>query len=319
MFKLKESSILHANVFYLFTGILLVFVGSIAQGREIYSGLLITEYILILLPSILYIKVKGLSFKKTLRLNKISLKQIIYILGISIFTYPIAVFLNLIVISILTLFGELSQNSVPIPDNLIMYLISLFVISITPAICEEVMFRGVMMNAYEKISKRKAIVYSAILFGIFHVNIQNLVGPALLGIIFGITVYKTNSIYASIIGHGLNNAIAITIGYFINKAQNTLIKDNGMAMSIVEEPFVKLQIIISIIIIGTFALISFAVLKKLIRDLPMGENGELISLVDSNGNEASEEKPYNFNIFHYLPLLIFMILFLYLNIRFTYI
>ena len=67
MFKLKDKSILHVNLFYLLTGILLVFVGSIVQSKEIYSGLLFTEYILIFIPSVIYIKTKGKSIKKTLK------------------------------------------------------------------------------------------------------------------------------------------------------------------------------------------------------------------------------------------------------------
>lgn len=341
MLKFKEKSIIHVNIFYLLTGILFLIFGSIFQSREIYSGLLITEYILILIPSILYIKIRGLSIKKTLKLNKISPKQILYVIGISLFTYPIAVFFNLIVISVLSLFGNLNQSAAPMADNPALYIFSLFVIAITPAICEEVMFRGVIMNAYEKISKRKAIIYSAVLFGIFHINIQNLVGPILLGIIFGITVYKTNSIYAAMIGHGLNNAIAVTIGYFAMKAE-ILMDTSGIDMPIdgLEtqlDSLFQVQMLVSVFIIGAFALLSYRLVKKLIRGLPKGENGELVSLrkenrrvkideieeMDNMDNmderEIIEEKPYKFNLLHYIPIAIFFLFFLYINIKATYI
>lgn len=352
MAKLKEKSILHANIFYLVTGILFIIFGSIAQAREIYSGLLITEYILILLPSILYIKIKGLSFKETLKLNRISPKQILYVLGITLFTYPIAIFFNLIVITVLSFFGELNQTMVPIADSPPLFLFSLFVIAITPAICEEVMFRGVIMNAYEKISKRKAIIYSAILFGIFHINIQNLVGPVLLGLIFGITVYKTNSIYAAMIGHGLNNAIAITIGYFANKAMEILPDTEGLDMpmdgsdimvdgvEISLDFLFQVQLVIGVVVIGVFAFVSYLILKRLIKGMPRGEGGEFVSLrksVDPDHIEESnlldqtdeadlvseaellEDKAYKFNILHYLPIAVFFIFFIYINARATFI
>lgn len=351
MVKLKERSILHANIFYLFTGILFIIFGSIAQSREIYSGLLITEYILILLPSILYIKIKGLSIKKTLKLNRISPKQILYVIGITIFTYPIAIFFNLIVITVLSLFGELNQGMVPIADSAPLFLFSVFVIAITPAICEEVMFRGVIMNAYENISKRKAIIYSAILFGIFHINIQNLVGPVLLGLIFGITVYKTNSIYAGMIGHGINNGIAITIGYFANKAMEMLPETSGLDMpmdgsdilidgvDISLDLLFQVQLVIGIIVIGALALFSYKILKRLIKGMPLGEGGEFVSLRKSDKldhimendlvNETDdadgageiklfEDKAYKFNIFHYLPIAVFFIFFIYINVKATY-
>ena len=320
MVRIKDNSIFHANILYLIGGLLLVFVGSIFQSIEIYSGLLITEYILVLIPSLIYIAVKRKSFKETLKLNKISFKQIGYIIGISLFTYPVAIFLNLIVLTILSLFGELTQSAAPLPDTLPLYLFSLFVISITPAICEEVMFRGVIMDAYENLSKRKAIIISAFLFGIYHINIQNLIGPILLGIVFGITVYKTDSIFAGIIGHGINNAIALTIGYFASKAENMLPQTSEVAGTELGlgNPFLDIQLLMSIVFIGLIAFLSYRVVRTLLKGLPLSEGGERISIFSREENNLKEEVDYG-NSLHYIPLAVFFVIFLYINISFAYI
>src|SRR5699024_4587010 len=115
-----------------------------------------------------------------------------------------------------------------------------------------IMFRGTIMNAYEGLSKKKAIIYSAVLFGLFHLNLQNLVGPILLGIIFGIIVYKTNSIYSSIIAHTINNGIALTIGYLTFKGDQNLV-DTGVAAPEISFGF---QMVITILVVGIIALIS---------------------------------------------------------------
>lgn len=317
MLKISDDSIFHANILYLIGGLLLIFVGSILQGIEIYSGLLITEYILVLVPNLLYIAIKKQSFKSTLKLNKISIKQIKYIVAISIFTYPVAVFFNLIVLTTLSSFGELAQSAAPIPDTPSLYLFSLFVISITPAICEEVMFRGVIMDAYENLSKRKAIIISAVLFGIYHINVQNLIGPLLIGIIFGITVYKTNSIFAGMIGHGINNAIALTIGYFANKSQK-MVPQTAQAEVALGNPFLDIQLLMSIIFIGGIAFLSYRVLRNLIIDLPLSEGGEMISIFSSDSKDMREEIRY-VNSLHYIPVAVFFVFFLYININFVYI
>ena len=49
MINKSKFSILEANLLYLVLAVSLIYLGSMAQNREIYSGLLITEYILILL------------------------------------------------------------------------------------------------------------------------------------------------------------------------------------------------------------------------------------------------------------------------------
>ncbi len=305
----NKNPILHTNILYFVLGILLITLGSKAQGREVYSGLLITEYIIIFIPNLIYLKSKGLSLKKTLRLNKISFKQIVYVIGITIFTYPIAVFLNLILLLILGLFGELSTSSAPIPTTGYMYLISLFVIAISPGICEEIMFRGTIMNAYEGLSKKKAIIYSAVLFGLFHLNLQNLVGPILLGIVFGIIVYKTNSIYSSIIAHTINNGIALTIGYLTFRGNQNLV-DTGVTAP---EISFELQMAITILVVGIIALISYFILVNLIKKLP--ESNEGTQELEIN---TKIEEDIKFKFIQYLPVLGIILLFIIINYKFLY-
>lgn len=210
-------SILEANSFYLFIGIILLTLGSYAQSKGVYSGLLITEYIIILAPTIFYLKMRGYSLKKVLRLNKVSIKQVLLIPLIVIFSYPIGVFLNYLMLIVLNYFGKVSANPVPIPESGQEMIIGLIVVALSAGICEEIMFRGFIMKAYEKRGMMQSIVLSGILFGLFHFNIQNLLGPIYLGLIFGYMVYKTDSIFTSIIAHTANNAFALILGMLVTK------------------------------------------------------------------------------------------------------
>lgn len=301
MLSREKNNILRANLLLLLLGYLLFYLGSRVQSREIYSGLLITEYIIILIPNLIYLKSIGVSLKKTLRLNKINMKQIFYIILITVFSYPIAIFLNNLMLVLLSFFGEMVSNQVPIPNTKELYLLSIIVIAISPGICEEVMFRGTMMNAYESLGKRKAIIFSAVLFGLFHLNLQNLAGPIFLGIIFGIVVYKTNSIYSSIIGHALNNGIAMTIGYFVMKGQNGL-ED----VAAYEIPY-KTQLLIALIATGVFALGASFILVRLLRRLPRAEQA------------ITDDVTYvNANFIDFIPLIIGIILFFLVNIKYLF-
>ena len=302
MEELKKASIFETNILYLIIGIALFVLGSFVQSREVYSGLLITEYIIILLPNLIYLKLRGLPIKDTLRLNKISFKQVGYIILITIFSYPIAIFLNTLMLTILSFFGETVPSAVPIPDNPAMYFFALFVIALAPGICEEVMFRGTIMHAYGSIGKKKAIIYSAILFGLFHLNLQNFIGPTFLGIIFGITVYKTNSIFSSMIGHVLNNGIAMTIGYFALNAQNAM--DEVPAYEISHQ----MQLLIALAGVSVIALLSLAILVRLIKRLPKAN--EVIEL------EIIEE---DIKLTHYIPLIGIVILFIITNTKYLFI
>lgn len=305
----KTPSILETNILYLFIGLLLLTLGTIAQSQNLYKGLLITEYIIVLLPVILYLKLRGCSLKANLRLNRINFKQIIITILIVIFSYPVAVFFNFIGITILSKIGDINPTSVPLPSTLGEYIVSFLIIAITPGICEEVMFRGMVMSSYDKLGKKKAIIYSAIAFGVFHFNGANLLGPIYLGILFGIIVYKTNSLYLSIIGHTVNNGIALTLGYLLKNMEGI---GQDMAMSVSVVPGIG-EMIIAIIILGLGVSLCGYIVYRLIKILPGGFE---------NNNEPLYEnvnKDTKLTLVEIIPLIIILALFVFWNNKFLFI
>lgn len=207
----QRSKILEVNYLYMIVAILLIVVSSSIPFKSIYTQIIATQYPVILLPMILFIKFKKYKFKEILRLNKITFKQVILSIIIPIFSYPVALFFNYISVIIISLFGKLQPSPLPVPETTTMFLAGLLLFAITPGICEEIMFRGVLFNAYERIGVKKAIVITGLLFGLFHFDIQNFLGPSFLGILFAYMVYKTDSIYSSMIAHATNNIIALLL------------------------------------------------------------------------------------------------------------
>lgn len=309
MEQLKRPTIFEANLIYLVLGLLLISVGQMVQLKEVYSGLLITEFIIILLPNLAYLKFKGYSLKKVLRLNKISFEQGIYAVFIMIFAYPFAVILNIIMISILSKFTSIIPSGIPLPSNLKEFGLGLFVMAIAPGICEEIMFRGTMLDSYSKFGYKKGIVITAFLFGIFHFNLFNFIGPIFLGLILGILAYKTNSIFTSIIGHTINNSIALTLGFFVTKYSSQL--DEMANQSVDIDP--AMQLIVSsimLLVIGAGSLFMLILLIKKIPNynysLDVNEYEELIIEKKSNG------------IIDFLLVLVVIVIFLFINIKFLF-
>ncbi len=213
--KGKNITIFGANLVYMTCLILFLFAGYYVQSLDIRFGLLITEFVLIALPVIIYILIKKGSIKNILRLNKLSFVDAALVTTIFVSGYFVAVFISLIGNIIVSLFGELIPSPVPIATNPGEYFLYIFIIAVSAGICEEILMRGLMLSAYEKVGMWKSIIFTAVLFGIMHLNVQNLFGPTFLGIVLGFVVYKTNSLYAGILGHFLNNAISVTLGYII--------------------------------------------------------------------------------------------------------
>jgi len=98
------------------------------------------------------------------------------------------------------------------------YIIVVFAICVTPAICEELLFRGFVMRNLEKIAKPSiAIFLTGFLFALYHFQPLNLVALMMLGIYLGFVVYCSDSIYTGMVCHFLNNFFASYLFYKYGK------------------------------------------------------------------------------------------------------
>ncbi len=316
----SSPTINEVNVLFLALGLVLLLFGSMVQQRDLYTGVLITEYIFILIPNIIYLKLRGFSLREVLGLRPISIRQSIQIIFIMIFAYPMAVFLNYIVLVMVNSMSQAMPIGVPVPTNLMEYIIGLLVIAITPGICEEVMFRGTMQSAYNRIGDTKAILATALLFGMFHFNLLNLLGPFFLGIILGIIRSKTGSLYGSILGHTVNNGIAITIGFVLTGLNENLQDITEQAPALPE----GMQMIVTLVVLGGWALFSFVVLYLLLKNLP--QSNAQIEAEDEHYYESGEEdiikvpeeSETNSDKFLWAPIIIIVGLFVFLNYRYFF-
>lgn len=94
-------------------------------------------------------------------------------------------------------------------------LLTLFHVAIVPAICEETLYRGYVMRAFEKSwGIWPAIIVSGLLFGMYHVQLSNLIPLATLGMLFAYITWVTKSIYPAIVAHFVNNGGSVLLGTY---------------------------------------------------------------------------------------------------------
>lgn len=96
-------------------------------------------------------------------------------------------------------------------DKLILF----FVVAVTPAICEEILFRGYIQTSFElKYSSFVAAVITALFFALFHLNPFGIVALFALGLYMGYASYRSDSIATPMIIHFFNNGFSLLL-YFI--------------------------------------------------------------------------------------------------------
>ena len=99
--------------------------------------------------------------------------------------------------------GSVSANS---PLEIALFFITTAVL---PAIIEEWAFRGVLLKNLLPYGRGGAIVISALLFGIAHVDPPRIIFATCIGLLLGLCYEYTGSLLVPIIIHFINNSIAV--------------------------------------------------------------------------------------------------------------
>ncbi len=89
---------------------------------------------------------------------------------------------------------------------LILYVITL---TVAPAFIEEIIFRGIVMQSLRRFGDVFALVSSALIFGIFHLNLIQMPYAFILGLCIGYFVMRTDSLWVGVLIHFVNNSVAV--------------------------------------------------------------------------------------------------------------
>lgn len=155
-----------------------------------------------------------LDIKESFKLNKFSIKKffilLLFFIGMRILSTYIVDLVSRLFPNIIEQYSML--NEFLSFDNIVL---AILVIALLPAICEELLFRGVIYNSFNKrYGVVVAIIISSLLFGIFHMNWIQGINAFILGIALSYAYYKSNSIFVPIIFHFANNLLGVLTMFY---------------------------------------------------------------------------------------------------------
>jgi uncharacterized protein len=228
-------------ILYQFVGGLLtiIIIGFDLEAASVPELRLLTmagQILFILLPALLFAKWFYNDVGKIIRANSASFKEIgLFSLGIIILTPLMQAYLHIqnhfiyilaensaFVNALKSFFDTMNEmvektyGNLLRADSVFEMAFVFFIVAIIPAVSEEVMFRGYVQKSFElKMTPFRAIMITAIFFGLYHFNPYGIVPLILLGVFFGYAAYKTNSIIVPMVLHFLNNFIAVGLFYII--------------------------------------------------------------------------------------------------------
>ena len=92
----------------------------------------------------------------------------------------------------------------------------LIAFAIVPAICEEIVFRGVIMSSFEMCGIAPAVIGTSLLFAFAHMSIERFFVYFFSSVVLCFVAYVSRSIIASIVIHSVYNIAALTLGDYLN-------------------------------------------------------------------------------------------------------
>jgi hypothetical protein len=123
-------------------------------------------------------------------------------------------------------------------------------VAIIAPIVEELIFRGLLLQGFRRnYSPLMAVMMSALLFALFHLNPWQFPATFMLGLLLGWIMLRTNNILLAVLGHSIHNfMVLISITYWKEISESNIF--------LLQKPMVYLYssiiVIISISLIYTF-------------------------------------------------------------------
>ncbi|MEP0984674.1 type II CAAX endopeptidase family protein [Ekhidna sp.] len=99
------------------------------------------------------------------------------------------------------------------------FILALLVVAIIPAIGEELLFRGLIQNMFVKAfsNHHVAIWVTGFIFAAIHMQFFGVMPRMFLGVLFGYLYHWSGNLTVAMIGHLVNNGLALTALYFAQK------------------------------------------------------------------------------------------------------
>lgn len=179
---------------------------------SIVENLLLSQAI-ILVPAALFVIFSKEKLNTILGFRKIKISSVLMVILFTYLMMPITTVIN--AISMLFVDNTVSQMS-----GLVLQMpsyIMVLVMGVIGPLSEEVIFRGMVLNGYKRSGNAfRAILLSALLFGLMHMNFNQAAYAVFLGIAMGILAEATGSLWGSIVFHMTVNIQNVLLLYVSN-------------------------------------------------------------------------------------------------------
>ncbi|HPR39580.1 MAG TPA: type II CAAX endopeptidase family protein [Oscillospiraceae bacterium] len=177
------------------------------------QAILLGSYILSLaIPFVIYAVAIRIPFSVAFPLRKADLGMTVGGICVGLGVSTVASYISSYIETILGSAGiYIFMPQIETPSDPAAFTIYVILMTVAPALIEELTFRGIVMQSLRRFGDIFALVTSSLLFGIFHMNLMQMPFAFLLGLAMGYFVMRTGSLWVSIGIHFLNNLVSVVL------------------------------------------------------------------------------------------------------------
>lgn len=124
-------------------------------------------------------------------------------------------------------------------------------VAVVPALCEEFLFRGLLLPAFETRGQKQAVLVSGLMFALLHARMAALPSHLLLGIMLGWLAVSTGTIFAPMLFHAVYNGWILAMAYLATKVQ-TGAAEAASALPTLAESLQSLPVYIGMMLVWLF-------------------------------------------------------------------
>ena len=177
---------------------------------------LLLQVVVLLLPALFFMRLRGRGYGQAIRLRR-----------------PVPAFLPLLCFAFLlllsgcfllsALFGgthtignSSSSFEAAAPNGILQAFVAIPVLALLPAVCEELLFRGILCTELDRRGGLRAILVGSLLFSLIHFDLANLPVYFYAGVILTLVLYVTDSLIATMLIHALYNITSLFGQRYLN-------------------------------------------------------------------------------------------------------
>ncbi len=175
---------------------------------------LVLQLAVILTPALIMAVILTSSPRQTLLLRLPRWKMIPAAAVLALAMHPFIIALNSLVMYLYPIAPEMKRLVDDLQTKFASADLGLLILCVAavPAVCEELAFRGFILSGCRNLGNNwRAIIVSAILFGVAHGFLQQSINACVLGIVLGYLAVRSGSLLPGVVFHFLHNAMTVLI------------------------------------------------------------------------------------------------------------